>query len=453
MVTLGLLLLLQVPPGAGADDFNLGLLGASGNPLPKGGGIAVTAVFDNGPGKAGGLQPGDVLTRLGTASFPDKDDPVYFLVEAIEQVTAAKKSVMAVTVRRGGQPVELQVPFPSLGPHAAGCPKKCKRCGLMVQQSLKWLADAQMGDGSWPSGQGNEQQTVAISALGGLALLASGSTPASGPYAKQLQRCVRLAIDRGGKDSGMRAAGGANWNQVNWSLGYAGTFLGFAVKVHPDGKIREKLGEIAADIAKNQEASGGWAHGPGGKNALGYLELEIMSNYCLLALGLARQAGIDVPQATIDKGVAYVERCTNGDGSVSYSPNPGQIGMGDPGRTSGAIVALQSLGLTRHKNFKKMCAFAQRGHDTLHDGHVSPIMHFLAGGMAAHREGGEMWTHFTAEFRREFLAARRPDGTFAARPTTESKQLARNNDRGMGFAWTTASYLIIQQLPYGALKW
>jgi hypothetical protein len=324
----------------------------------------------------------------------------------------------------------------------------------MVQQSLQWLADAQLGDGTWPAGQGGDQQVVAVSALGGLAFLASGSTPKSGPYAKHLQRCVRLAIDRGGKDDGMRTgAGGANWNQVNWSLGYAGTFLGLTVKGHPDARIRAKLGEIVADIAKHQEASGGWAHGPGGKNALGYLELEIMSNYCLLALGLARQAGVEVPQATIDRGVEYVVRCTNADGSVSYSPNPGQIGMGDPGRTSGAIVAFQALGLGQHPQFQKMCAFATKGHDKLHDGHVSPVMHFLAGGMAAHREGGAMWTHFTTEFRREFLAARRPDGTFAARPTEESRQLKSNTDRDIGFAWTTASYLIIQQLPYGALRW
>ena len=121
--------------------------------------------------------------------------------------------------------------------------------------------------------------------------------------------------------------------------------------------------------------------------------------------------------------------------------------------TSGAIVAFQSLGLTRHKNYKKMCAFATRGHDKLHTGHVSPVMHFLAGGMGAWGQRGKMWKSFTANFRREFLAARMPQGTFAARPTHESKQMSRNNDRGMGFSWTTTSYLIIQQLPYGHLNW
>ncbi|MBI3097116.1 MAG: hypothetical protein HYY93_02550 [Planctomycetes bacterium] len=57
-----------------------------------------------------------------------------------------------------------------------------------------------------------------------------------------------------------------------------------------------------------------------------------------------------------------------------------------------------------------------------------------------------------SEFRLEFIAARRPDGTFTARPTEESQQLHSNTDRELGSAWTTASYLIVLQLPKGHLK-
>jgi hypothetical protein len=461
--TAALVFLLQLPlvpmqmPGMQpkSDDFNLGLLGASGNPAADGKSIVVTKVFDNGPGKAGGLEPGDTITQIAGQGFPRKVDAIYHLVDMIEAVTTAKKSVLPVTVLRDGKPTKLKVPFPSLGKHAKSCPKKCKRCGVMVQQSLQWLADAQQGDGSWPGRMGSNNQKVAISCLGGMAFLASGSTPKAGPYAKNVTKCMKLAINIGGKERGMRSgrSGGANWNQVNWSLGYSGTFLGLLHKRHPDAAVRAKMEEIAADICKNQEPSGGWAHGPGGPNALNYLELEIMSNWCMLALGLARQAGIEVPQETIDKGVAYMELCTNGDGSVSYSPRKGQIGRGDPGRTGGCIVAYQSLGLHKHKNMKKSISFLTRGFDKLHDGHVSPVMHFLSGGMAAHGVGGKTWKAFTADFRREFLAARKPDGTFAARPTKESKQMGRNQDAGMGAPWITTSYLIIQQLPYGHLKW
>jgi hypothetical protein len=454
--TAALILLLQMPgAGSKADDFNLGLMGAAGNPAADGKSIVVTKVFDNGPGKAGGLQTGDTITAIVGKGFPKKVDPVYHLVDMIEAATQSKKAVLPITVTRAGKATELKIPFPSLGKHSKSCPKKCKRCGAMVAQSLKWLADSQRGDGSWPGRMGSNNQKVAITCLGGMAFLASGSTPKAGPYAKNVTKCMKLALNLGGKERGMRSgrSGGANWNQVNWSLGYSGTFLGLLHQRHPDAAIRTKLQEIVTDICKNQEASGGWAHGPGGPNALNYLELEIMSNWCMLALGLAKQAGIEVPQETIDKGVAFIEKSTNGDGSVSYSPRKGQIGRGDPGRTGGAIVAFQSLGLHRHKNMKKSTAFMTRGFDELHDGHVSPVMHFLSGGMAAHGVGGKTWRAFTTDFRREFLAARKPDGTFAARPTKESKSMGRNQDAGMGAPWITTSYLIIQQLPYGHLQW
>ena len=55
-------------------------------------------------------------------------------------------------------------------------------------------------------------------------------------------------------------------------------------------------------------------------------------------------------------------------------------------------------------------------------------------------------------FRLEFVAARRPDGSFSARPTKETKELHSNTDREMGPAWTTASYLLVQELQKGRLE-
>jgi hypothetical protein len=46
--------------------------------------------------------------------------------------------------------------------------------------------------------------------------------------------------------------------------------------------VKDRLFEVAKKLEANQEASGGWAHGPGGPNALGYLELEIVGNWSLI---------------------------------------------------------------------------------------------------------------------------------------------------------------------------
>ncbi len=461
MLALALTLLLQVrggqaPPRMPAqepDDWNLGLLGATGNPLSDGKGIRVAGVFPDGPAATGGLLRGDEIVALAGQPFPRKADPVYYLVDAIEGVTSMKSPVLPVTVMRGGKPETLKIPFPALGKHAAGCPAKCERCERMLAQSLDWLVSRQQQDGSFASDLGGKNGHVAVTSLAGMALLAAGSTPSDGPRAPALRRAVRYVIQTAGDEGSIpRGANGANWSQVNWSLGYGGAFLGLVHRRAPDEELKGKLAAIAQAIVRNQEPSGGWAHGPGGPNALNYVELEIVSNYCLLALGLARQAGVEVPQATVDRAVAYIEACSSA-GGVGYSTRQGQKGMGDPGRTAGAAVALEALDLERHPMHERMVKFATRGFAELYKGHVSPVMHYLAGGMMAHAAGPKTWAEFQQPFRREFLAARRPDGSFSARPTAETQKLHSNNDRQVGFAWTTASYLVVQLLPRGNLGW
>ncbi|MBQ7815705.1 MAG: hypothetical protein IJ387_14585, partial [Thermoguttaceae bacterium] len=61
----------------------------------------------------------------------------------------------------------------------------------------------------------------------------------------------------------------------------------------------------------------------------------------LSALRAAQDAGIFVPNATVEKAVAYVERCQNSDGGFRYMTLDGPSGIA---RTAAAILALQSGG-------------------------------------------------------------------------------------------------------------
>ena len=134
--------------------------------MNKGRAIKVTKVFESAPGDQGGLEVGDEIFKIGAMPFPKRGDAIYFLVDGIEQATTAKRSVLAITVRRMGREKVLKIPFPSLGKHAKSCPKKCKRCGRMVAQSLRWLANGQRGDGSWDSkAPGSGNRVVAITAF------------------------------------------------------------------------------------------------------------------------------------------------------------------------------------------------------------------------------------------------------------------------------------------------
>lgn len=440
---------------AAEDAFNLGVLGAEGLPDGKEG-IRVTNVLENGPAKASGLEIGDVIVGVGTISFgKSKLHVVYQLVGALEQASSQKSAKASLIVQRGGKKETLALALPYLGAHSANCPAACPRCIRQANESLEWLAKAQNADGSFDTKYSATNGQVVVSCLAGLAFLASGSTQKNGPYAKNIAKAAEFVMKNCGKELDFGGIGrgnmGGNWNQTNWGYAYSCVFLSEVYRHDPSKELKERLEEMMQTIARNQEASGGWAHGPGGPNALGYLELQIVGNWCLTALGALKRLGFKVPQATVDKGVAYAISTSSGDGGIGYSDRPGQKGVGDPGRTAGCIWAFSLLGITKHPFYPKMVAYFKREMGNIPNGHVSPVMHFTASAFASMHLGPACWKEFMELFRLEILAARCPDGTFSARPTEESQLMHSNHDREMGPVWTTASYALILQLPNGKL--
>ena len=127
---------------------------------------------------------------------------------------------------------------------------------------------------------------------------------------------------------------GANWNQENWGWVHAGIFLGELHHSSPDEAVAALLQRIVDALQENQETSGGFAHGPGGPNALGYVELNIMAGYVLGGLGLAQQAGCQIETKVVDRLLEYLQASSNG-GGVGYSTKSGQKGQGNIGSTAG----------------------------------------------------------------------------------------------------------------------
>ncbi|MHC5037833.1 MAG: DUF6288 domain-containing protein [Planctomycetota bacterium] len=298
-------------PGRGDDFFNLGPTGASGLPLTgkaaraaglgkKAAGIRVEKVAENTPA-FGRLQKGDILMAAGGRPFPPKEDPILVLSRAIERAEGAKTPELKLNLLRDGKPESVTLTVQKMGKHSRTCPAKCAKCEAIIQAGLQFLVKTQTSDGSFPAHVGGLNAKVAVTTLAGLAFCASGSTPDAGPYASPLKKAVGFLMQNAGKErkwaKKARESKG-NWSQVNWNVGYAPWLLAEAYKATGDSAVLKKIEALAQQICKNQERSGGWAHGPGGPNALNYVELEIVSNFCLTSLGLAKQLGVEVPQET-----------------------------------------------------------------------------------------------------------------------------------------------------------
>jgi hypothetical protein len=456
---------------ASEDAFNLGMLGAEGIPVErdkfkdqrvipeKAVGIRVTSVTDEGAAKKADLRVGDVIIAADKAFLIKQKDAVYRLIEHLDAAAAKQDAKAELTVLRDDKPVSVKVQLESLGKHSATCPVGCERCDRQIKQSLDYLAGKQGADGGFEINY-HQDGKVVVTAVAGLAFLASGSTITDGPYAKNIKGAVEYLIAKCGRtDPRSSSLGKDNFDQTNWGLGYSGIFLSEVYKKTPSADVKKKLEEVAEALAKNQEMSGGWGHGPGGTNPLGYVELEIVGNWCMAALGTIKQAGIRVSDGAVKKGTEYIVACgkDNG-GGIAYSTRPNQKNWVDVGRTSGAIFAFAMLGQKGHALYKQMARFFDSNMGSLPNGHSSPVMHFMQGALACCHLEPVYRQKFMEIFRPEWLASRRADGSMTARPLGSVGRFDNNKgnssvnaDREIGITWTTANYLVAMQLPKGNL--
>jgi len=362
-----------------------------------------------------------------------------------------------------------------------------------VKPALQWLAKNQQPKGSWSDNfdklmndkmfdkmrkemtaqlgpamaarmieemKAKEQPTtlrVVATSYAGLALLASGDKGYQVAVDKAAQfvgdNLVRKPEDFPGQGNGM-----TQFTNENWQVAIGGLFLCeycAALKKRSPSLLTEKHHQLLKKIAKEcldrMEPSGGWGHFPRRPNPLGYLELQIMSNWMLPTLGACRKLGVKVPQDKLDKAIQFIENCcSEGQGGVGYSPQPGQKGTtADASKTGGAIFAFGLLGRTDHPLYPRMVAFWKKTVDGSGDGHGSTSMGLLCSALGARQIGEEEWQVFAANFFPKIMGNTDADASFKH---LEGKGFASDReDHRQGKPYNTAIYALILQLDKGNL--
>jgi hypothetical protein len=448
----------------GQDSFSLGMLDAEGLPVARKdfkaagvpdtvSGIRLTAVQENGPAAKAGLKVDDVIVGANKAYLAKEKDAVYRLVELTETASSVEKAQLDVVVVRDGKQITLKAPLEFLGKHSQTCPLNCERCDKSVQKSIEYLLSLQQGNGPFYDRKHNNGYYEVMTSLCGLVLLASGSTMTEGPYATQIKSAVDyiVLISKNYDIPDYVKSGSRPCDSLhNWYLAFSLMFLCEVYNKTPTDEIRKKLEYLSDAIVENQEPSGGWGHGPGGTNSLGYRELEVVGNWCLAALGMAKQVGLAVPDSAIQKAVAYVGECGDG-GAIGYSHRPGQKGAGEPGRTAGAIFAFAMAGQKSNKLYGRMVQYFDIAMKDLPRSHASPVLHFMHGGLACCQLEPKYWKKYAELLRPEMLAGRRSDGTYGARPADKNPGNAKAKDSELGRIWSTAAFALVLQLPKGNL--
>ncbi len=299
---------------------------------------------------------------------------------------------------------------------------------LAVENGLKWLASRQHDDGSF--GSVSYRGNVAVTSLVGLAMMAGGSTPGRGPYGKHVSRCLDYVLDNV-QESGFIIAPGSESHGPMYGHGFATLFLAECYGSSPRAELREKLSRAVELIVNTQNEQGGWRYKPQRDAA------DLSVTICqVMALRAARNAGLFVPNKTIDACIEYVKASQNADGGFMYML---QGGESEFPRSAAGIVALYSAGIYQGDEISKGLSYLmgflpKRGEIRRREGYYFYGHYYAA--QAMWHAGGKHWNQWYPAIRDVLIDKQEDDGSWPSARCLE---------------YSTAMACIILQLPNNTL--
>ncbi len=311
----------------------------------------------------------------------------------------------------------------------------------VISGALKYLAAQQMPDGSWSGGKENpkNQWPVAMTSYVMMAFMANGNLPNAGPYAKQVKNGMQFLLDSAQADGTFREVDRSHYM---YSHGLATMVLAELYGETQDPAIRTKLDHVVLLIVHGQNAEGGWRYQPGSKEA--DISVTVPQTVALCA---AKRAGIAVPQATIDKAIAFIKSCQVKDEGFAYEP-----GKGGPNfaRTAAAIYGLQLTGLYDDpviaQGSRYIAPIIQKCNQPGWQTEWLTYGSYYAG-VANYLIGGETWKAYYETFGRQYLVKH----AITAGDQSHWDISLDNNAKDVGSNWCTAVFTTILSLPYGYL--
>ena len=185
----------------------------------------------------------------------------------------------------------------------------------MYEKGMQYLAKTQSSNGDWTGGQ----QGPGVTGLALMVFLASGEDPNFGMYSNNVRRALRSIITKQDADTGY--LGSSMYHHGFAMLALAEAYGAVDDRhIWPEGKRPRSIGaalELAVRAAiSSQEKNplGAWRYSPSATDAD-----TSVSGAVLVGLLAARNAGIEVPDKSIDKAITYYTKMTAASGQVAYS--------------------------------------------------------------------------------------------------------------------------------------
>jgi hypothetical protein len=279
----------------------------------------------------------------------------------------------------------------------------------MYDRGLRYLARTQTENGEWSGGQTGP----GVTGMAVMCFLASGEDPNFGQYAGNLRRAIRSMISAQNSSTGY-------FGNSMYHHGFAMLALAEAYGAVDDRNLwagreddsNRSIGESlelavrAAVTSQKHNSYHAWRYSPSGSDAD-----TSVSGAVLVGLLAARNAGIEVPDESIDKAIAYYVSMTAPSGQVAYS---GGIGGFDE---SMARISIGSLvfALARRKDLPQYKATLKYLKNRLtggSSGHGGVEYQRYYQAQALFQGDFESWRKWNKDLIRQLAVLQSDDGSF-----------------------------------------
>ena len=220
----------------------------------------------------------------------------------------------------------------------------------MYDRGLQYLARTQSEDGDWRGGGG--EIGPGTTGMGLMVFLACGEDSNFGPYSNHIRKAVRSIINA--QDSATGIMGPSMYHHGFATLALAEAYgMVDERTLWPEGKATRTIGQAlelavrGAVTSQKKNPLGAWRYSPDSRDAD-----TSVSGAVFVGLLAARNAGIEVPDESIDKAISFYAQMTSSSGEVGYTGGMGGFGE-SLARTS---IATLVFSVARRKDLKQFKA-------------------------------------------------------------------------------------------------
>jgi hypothetical protein len=245
-----------------------------------------------------------------------------------------------------------------------------------------------------------------------MVLLASGEDPNFGPYATNVRKCLRGIISR--QDSSTGFMGDSMYHHGFATLALAEAYGTVDDRdlwsEGSDSKAKRSIGESlelavrCAVTSQEKNPYHGWRYSPSGRDAD-----TSVSGAVLMGLLAARNAGIEVPDKSIDQAIDYFASMTSEGGIVGYSG--GMEGFGESLARSSIASLVYSIAKRKDlPQYKGTITYLSGNLEAQSSGYVEYGRYYQA--QALVQGDVDAWQRWNTLLVRQLKEEQKPDGSF-----------------------------------------